>query len=65
MEDQKRKTDAVNNPEEQKKKTDPQKDEMEGNVLGDAFKKVFGDTDGKTDTADSPEEKEEKDERGS
>ncbi|RYE25301.1 MAG: hypothetical protein EOP51_04620 [Sphingobacteriales bacterium] len=36
----------TNKPEEQKKKTDPQEDEKDGNVFGKAFDKVFGDKDG-------------------
>jgi hypothetical protein len=35
-----------NDPEIQKKKTDPQQDEQEGNILGKPFEKLFGDSEG-------------------
>ena len=38
--------------EEQKKKTDPQEDEKDGNILGGAFDKVFGNKDGEGSVSD-------------
>ena len=41
-----------NKASEQKKKTDPQEDEKDGNIFGEAFDKVFGNKDGEGSVSD-------------
>ena len=40
--------------ESQKQTTDPQQDEIDGNVLGGAFEAIAGDTKGRQEGADEP-----------
>ena len=40
--------------ETEKKTTDPQQSEIDGNILGGAFESAVGDTKGRQDTEDKP-----------
>ena len=45
---------AEKQQEEQKKSTDPQQNEIDGNILGGIFEDVVGDTKGRQDVIDKP-----------
>ena len=45
---------AEKQQQEQQKTTDPQQNEIDGNVLGSIFEDVVGDTKGRQDVVDKP-----------